>query len=136
MATIAIWKRPRISAQSAQARNDRQSVVVRRPGEMGCPDNPYSREFSRRIEREASPGERANTAALLVGRAIFGGYFLYSGLNHFKNADKMSGYGTPKGAARVTALGSGALITLGGLCLLLGSTPKMGLGSKPKMGRV
>jgi putative oxidoreductase len=133
MATIAMWKRTRITTQCAQpgdrqARDDRRSVVVRRPGEMGYPDNPYSREFSRRIEREASLGERASTAALLLGRAAVGGYFLYNGLNHFKNADVMSGYAAGKGvpAPKAAVLGSGALIALGGLSLLLGAKPKVG----------
>jgi hypothetical protein len=89
MATIAISKWTRIPTQSpqardGQARDDRQSVVVRRPGEMGYPDNPYSREFCRRVEREASLGERASTAALLLGLAAVGGFFLYNGLTTSK----------------------------------------------------
>jgi uncharacterized membrane protein YphA (DoxX/SURF4 family) len=130
MATVTIWKRIRISSLPDQPKTDRQSVVVRRPGEMGYPDNPYSREFLRRVEREASLGERANTVALLLGRAIFGGFFFYSGLSHFKHADMMSGYAASKGvpAARAAVLASGAVIAAGGLSLLLGSKPKLGAG--------
>lgn len=130
MPTIAIWKRTGISTQCTETKRDRQTVVVRRPGEMGSPDNPYLWEFSRRMEREASLGEAANTVALLLGRAIFGGYFLYSGLNHFKQASMMSAYADSKGvpAAKAAVLASGALIGLGGMCLLLGSKPKLGAG--------
>jgi len=30
--------------------------------------------------------------ALLFGRAIFGGFFLYNGINHFKNREMMAAY--------------------------------------------
>ena len=127
MATIAIWNRTRIPAECT---TERQSVVVRRPGGLDRPDNPYESEFSRRVEREASLGEWSNTAALLVGRAIFGGFFLINAFNHFKQAEKMAGYSSSKGvrAPKLAVLGSGALIGLGGLSLLFGVKPKVGAG--------
>src|SRR5438093_3161624 len=106
MATIAIWKRTKIPAECT---TERQSVVVRSPGGSGRPDNPYER-FSRRVEREASLGEKANTAALLAGRAIFGGFFLMNAFNHFTKADMMARYSASKGvpAPKFAVLGSGA----------------------------
>jgi len=38
MATIAIWKRTKIPAECTP---ERQSVVIRSPGGIGTPDNPY-----------------------------------------------------------------------------------------------
>lgn len=127
MATLARWKRTRISAEAPP---ERPSVVVRRPGEMGHPDNPYRTAFARQAEREASMGELAGTTALLLGRAIFGGYFLYNGINHLQNADRMVGYAAGKGipAPKAAVIGSGALIALGGLGVLLGVKPKVGAG--------
>jgi putative oxidoreductase len=127
MATVAMWRRSRISTA---APGDRPSLVVQRPGGMGEPDNPYRTSFARQAEREASLGERAGTASLMLGRAIFGGYFLYSGIKHFRNAEMMAGYAGSKGipAPKAAVIGSGALIALGGLSLLLGVKPKAGAG--------
>jgi uncharacterized membrane protein YphA (DoxX/SURF4 family) len=127
MATTAARRPTRISTDSPC---ERLTAVVQRPGAMTRPDNPYSRDFLWNAEREASLGERTGTAALLAGRAIFGGYFLYSGINHFQNADMLSGYAASKGvpAPKAAVIGSGALIVLGGLSLLLGLKPKLGAG--------
>ena len=127
MATLAVWRRTRISTAAPAAR---PSVVVRRPGDMGDPDNPYRTPFSRQAEREASLGGRTGTAALMLGRAIFGAYFLYSGIKHFTNADMMAEYAGSKGipAPKAAVIGSGALVALGGLSLLLGVRPKAGAG--------
>jgi uncharacterized membrane protein YphA (DoxX/SURF4 family) len=67
---------------------------------------------------------------LTIGRAILGGYFLYNGINHFKNREMMSGYASskdvPMPAAAVT--GTGAMLLLGGASLLLGWRPRVGAG--------
>jgi uncharacterized membrane protein YphA (DoxX/SURF4 family) len=64
----------------------------------------------------------------LVGRIIFGGYFVMSGMNHFTKLGTMSGYaqskGTPAPAAAV--IGTGILLVLGGLSFLLGVEPLLG----------
>src|SRR5262245_48735876 len=39
----------------------------------------------------------AERLTLRVGRAIFGGYFLYNGINHFKNRSMLSGFARSKG---------------------------------------
>jgi putative oxidoreductase len=33
----------------------------------------------------------------LIGRILFGGYFIYNGYNHLKNLSMMSGYAKTKG---------------------------------------
>ncbi len=58
----------------------------------------------------------------LVGRVLLGGYFLRSGFNHFKHAGMMAGYAASKGvpSSKLAVLGSGALLLVGGLGILLG----------------
>jgi putative oxidoreductase len=72
--------------------------------------------------------DKAETIPLLLGRAVFGGYFLYNGINHFVQRDELAGYAKSKGvpAAGVAVPGSGLLMILGGLSLLSGYKPKLG----------
>ena len=67
-------------------------------------------------------------AALLAGRVIFGGYFIYSGIKHFKEREALIGYAAAKGVAfpEVAVLGSGAMLVAGGVSLLTGVKPKFG----------
>ncbi len=66
---------------------------------------------------------------LLVGRIIFGGFFIMSGINHFTNAGMMSGYAKSKNvpAPYLAAVGTGVMLVLGGLSVLLGLFPVLGL---------
>ncbi len=68
--------------------------------------------------------------AFLIGRLLFGGYFLYNGMNHFLMRKTLVGYAASKGvpAADAVVLGSGLLILLGGLSLTLGIRPHVGAG--------
>jgi putative oxidoreductase len=77
---------------------------------------------------EKRTGSRPAAIPLLLGRLIFGGYFLYSGVNHFLHKDMMSGYAKSKGvpAAEVAVPATGALLVAGGLSLLTGYKPKLG----------
>lgn len=65
----------------------------------------------------------------LLARIIFGGYWLYNGLNHFRQHGYMTQYAAAKGvpAAGAAVLLSGLLIFLGGLLVLLGLWPQVGL---------
>jgi uncharacterized membrane protein YphA (DoxX/SURF4 family) len=69
-------------------------------------------------------------AAFLAGRATFGGYFLYNGINHFVNRGMLVEYARSKGdpAPGIAVAASGLLILAGGLSLLLGTRPKIGAG--------
>lgn len=64
----------------------------------------------------------------LLGRIILGGYFLMSGLNHFLQAQQMSGYAASKGVPMPTiaVLVAGALIVAGGALVLLGYKVRVG----------
>jgi putative oxidoreductase len=66
---------------------------------------------------------------LLVGRLLFGGFFLFSGINHFSRADMYAGYVGSHGVSspEVAVLGTGVLLVLGGLSVLLGFAPRVGL---------
>lgn len=65
---------------------------------------------------------------MLIGRIILGGYFLYSGIHHFTSLEYLAGYAKTKGtpAPKVAVAGSGVLLILGGLSLLLGVLPLIG----------
>jgi uncharacterized membrane protein YphA (DoxX/SURF4 family) len=58
----------------------------------------------------------------ILGRIIFGAYFVYSGFNHFQNEKAMTGYAKSKGipSPRFAVLLSGAMLMLGGLGFVLG----------------
>lgn len=81
--------------------------------------------------------------AFLAGRALFGGYFVYAGLNHVRNLRAMSGYAAMKKVPQptVAVLGTGLLLLGGGLSILLGLYPWIGaamlsvffVGVTPKM---
>ena len=64
----------------------------------------------------------------LIGRIITGGFFLMNALNHFTRTSMMAGYAKAKGtpAAKASVAGSGVLLLLGGVSLLLGYHPTIG----------
>jgi len=69
-------------------------------------------------------------AALVAGRIMFGGYFVYNGIRHFVDREMLIGYAKSKGVAwpRLAVLGTGAMLVAGGLSLLTGIKPKLGAG--------
>ena len=66
--------------------------------------------------------------AFLIGRVIAGSFFLMNGFNHFAQLNMMTGYAKSKGipAPALAVGGSGVLLFLGGLSLLLGYHPTIG----------
>src|SRR5205823_3952260 len=70
-------------------------------------------------------------ALFLLGRAIFGGFFIQSGLNHFQDQKILSKYAADKGvpAPEMAVAGSGALALAGGLSVLTGAKPRQGLAA-------
>lgn len=65
----------------------------------------------------------------LIGRIIFGGFFIYNGVQHFMGLEAMKGYAGSKGvpAPGLAVAGSGLLLVLGGASVLLGLGPQVGL---------
>jgi putative oxidoreductase len=64
----------------------------------------------------------------LLGRTIFGGFFLYSGIHHFTDAEPMSEYAKFKGVPmpELAVKASGLALIVGGTSILLGVKPKIG----------
>jgi putative oxidoreductase len=66
---------------------------------------------------------------VLIGRLLFGGLFLYNGVNHFQNRAAMTGYAGYKGVPMpaVAIVGSGLWLAASGLSVILGIRPDIGL---------
>lgn len=66
---------------------------------------------------------------LLIGRILFGAFFIMSGINHFTNVKMMSGYAGSKGvlAPGLAVIATGVLLLAGGLSVVLGVLPVIGL---------
>ncbi len=67
-------------------------------------------------------------AVFLIGRVVFGGFFLYNGINHFKQQKALSQYAGAKNVPypdlAVTA--SGVAMAVGGASVILGLKPQIG----------
>ena len=67
-------------------------------------------------------------APYLLGRALFGGFFLYNGIHHFMERKAMAQYVDAKGIPLpyVAVTATGLALTLGGASLVLGIKPELG----------
>ena len=64
-------------------------------------------------------------ALFILGRLLFGGYFIYNGINHFLHAKQMAdSKNVPQPELAVSA--TGAALVLGGTSILLGIKPRLG----------
>jgi uncharacterized membrane protein YphA (DoxX/SURF4 family) len=65
----------------------------------------------------------------LLGRILYGGFFLLNAYRHFTRAAAMAPYAGSRGvpAPKAAILGSGVLLLLGGLSILLGVRPRLGI---------
>jgi putative oxidoreductase len=73
-------------------------------------------------------GESMNIA-FLIGRIVFGAYWLMASFNHFKNLNYMSEYARARGtpSPKLAVAGTGVILLLGGLSMLLGVYPVAGI---------
>jgi uncharacterized membrane protein YphA (DoxX/SURF4 family) len=64
----------------------------------------------------------------LAGRLIFGGFFLYNGINHILHKDQLAPYADAKNVPMPEAavVGTGVLLIASGLSVVLGLKPKLG----------
>jgi uncharacterized membrane protein YphA (DoxX/SURF4 family) len=64
----------------------------------------------------------------LLGRLIFGGFFLYNGINHLKERKSLAQYAQSKNVpqAEAAVVASGIALLIGGTSILLGVKPKLG----------
>jgi len=67
----------------------------------------------------------------VLGRAVFGGFFAYSGINHLQHAGNMAPYAASKGvpAPEQAVQATGALLLAGGLSVMTGFQPRRGLAA-------
>jgi putative oxidoreductase len=67
-------------------------------------------------------------APFLLGRILFGGFFLYNGINHLRSAKAMAPYAESKGVPvpELAVKLSAVPLLIGGASLLLGVKPKLG----------
>jgi len=67
-------------------------------------------------------------APFLIGRLLFGGYFVMSGINHFKQSASMTQYAAAKNVPKpdIAVKATGAALIAGGTSILLGVKPKWG----------
>lgn len=68
-------------------------------------------------------------APLMVGRILFGGFFLFSGLNHFINIQAMGAYANSRGVPlpQFAVAFTGLMLLLGGISVIIGYRPRFGL---------
>jgi len=67
-------------------------------------------------------------AAFLIGRLVFGGFFLYNGINHLKQRKQLAQYAETKNVpmAEAVVATTGVALIAGGTSILLGVKPKLG----------
>ena len=67
-------------------------------------------------------------APFLIGRLLFGGFFLYNGIEHFLEHKNMAQYAASKNvpAPDLAVRATGAALAIGGASILLGIKPKLG----------
>lgn len=67
--------------------------------------------------------------AHIIGQVLFGGYFLWAGLNHFLKLQALTGYAVSKAVPmpQLAVLASGALMFIGGLGVIINYPSSSGL---------
>jgi putative oxidoreductase len=67
-------------------------------------------------------------AAFLIGRLVFGGFFLYNGVRHLKERKQLGKYAEAKNVpmAEAVVAATGVVLIGGGTSILLGVKPKLG----------
>jgi putative oxidoreductase len=67
-------------------------------------------------------------APFLIGRLVFGGFFLYNGINHLKERKQVAQYAESKSVpmAEAVVAATGVALIAGGASILLGVKPKLG----------
>jgi len=65
----------------------------------------------------------------VLGRILYGGFFIIAGINHFQHLGMLSGFVASKKlpAPKLAVIVSGLLIIVGGVCVLLGCEPEVGV---------
>jgi putative oxidoreductase len=69
------------------------------------------------------------TTIFIIGRILFGGFFLMSAYSHFRHVGMLAGYAASKGVpqAKASVIGSGVLLLIAGLSIMTGIAPGIGI---------
>jgi putative oxidoreductase len=80
------------------------------------------------IARIENSLEEIMRVPFLLGRLMFGGFFIMSGIDHFKHRKQMAEYAGAKKVPKpeIAVQATGAMLILGGTSILLGIKPKLG----------
>ena len=67
-------------------------------------------------------------APFLIGRILFGGFFLYNGINHLMQRKTLASYSATKGVPKpeIAVTATAVPLIVGGTSMLLGLKPKWG----------
>src|SRR5690349_13981927 len=70
-------------------------------------------------------------ALFVLGRALFGGFFVYNGINHYMQTDSMAQYAASKGvpAPEAAVKTTGAMLLAGGASIIAGVNARQGLAT-------
>jgi putative oxidoreductase len=70
-------------------------------------------------------------ALFVLGRAIFGGFFVYNGINHYLQTENMTQYAASKGvpSANIAVRATGAMLLAGGASVIAGLNAREGLAT-------
>ena len=81
-------------------------------------------------DQSASSGTGRNPPSL-IGRLLYGGVLIFTGLNHFQDEDSMVAYAEAKGVpmADLAVPFSGGLLVFSGLSLILWRLPRLAAGA-------
>jgi uncharacterized membrane protein YphA (DoxX/SURF4 family) len=90
----------------------------------------YSRTRSCRPSSANQSGGNRRESSFLIGRLLFAGFFISSGINHLQKRKEMAEYARAKGVPQPELA-----VTLSAVPLLIGGT-SLALGVKPKLGAV
>jgi uncharacterized membrane protein YphA (DoxX/SURF4 family) len=64
---------------------------------------------------------------LLIGRVIFGGFFIFNGLNHFIHMQQLTAYAATRGVHPFMIGLTGLMLLVGGSLVVVGLIPRLGL---------
>ncbi|WP_142856968.1 DoxX family protein [Salinigranum halophilum] len=83
------------------------------------------------LQADALFGSTGAAVVFLLARVLFGAVMAFTGVNHFLNAETMSGYAGAKGVPLpgLAVPFSGGLLLFGGLGILLGVFPVLAAGA-------
>ena len=84
-----------------------------------------------RDRRDDADADGGRGAPPFIARLLYGGILVFTGLNHFRNAENMAGYAESKGVpmADLAVPFSGGMLVTSGLGIILWRLPRLAAGA-------